>query len=174
MSDATLGKLSGRARHSVRAGPLLIHRRAEDCPPYHLSLAPCKEIATIRAWSCQSAKNCLMQFHNGWPRAVGSLSLSTACHGAKTSYAVHTQVRLCSLLCNSTTSDSSGIVDYVCLCLIICMPLSRSRANRECKSPSRTGRSSSLENVAWIGNAISLITGCAIIMNWKRKPATSS
>ena len=35
MSDATLGKLSGRARHSVRAGPLLIHRRAEDCPPYH-------------------------------------------------------------------------------------------------------------------------------------------
>src|SRR5207237_832151 len=90
---ATLGKLSGRARHSVRAGPLLIHRRAEDCPPYHLSLAPCKEIATIRAWSCQSAKNCLMQFHNGWPRAVGSLSLSTACHGATTGYIFMNPVR---------------------------------------------------------------------------------
>ena len=39
--------------------------------------------------------------------------------------------------------------------------------------PSRTGKSSLPENIAWIGNAISSITACVTITNSKRKPATS-
>jgi hypothetical protein len=48
-----------------------------------------------------------------------------------------------------------------------------SGANREWKGLSRTGKSSPPESMAWIGNAISSTTGCAINTNCKRKPATS-
>jgi hypothetical protein len=49
----------------------------------------------------------------------------------------------------------------------------RSRASREWKRSSGTGRSSSLESMAWIGNEIFSITACATITNCKRRPATS-
>ena len=36
-------------------------------------------VITLRAWICPSAKNCLTQFHNGWPKAVGFSSRLTVC-----------------------------------------------------------------------------------------------
>jgi hypothetical protein len=47
------------------------------------------------------------------------------------------------------------------------------RAHRACKRPSRTEKSSSLENMACFGSAIFSITACATITNSKRKPVTS-
>ena len=39
----------------------------------------------------------------------------------------------------------------------------------ECKRLSGIGRSSSRENMAWIGNAIFSITACATVANWRRR-----
>jgi hypothetical protein len=88
-------------------------------------------------------------------------------------------------LCRADTGDAvlaamkfnhERFIWHCRLCLL--MPdhvhaIMRSRVNQEWQRPSRIGRSSSLENMAWIGNAISSTTGCAIITNSKRKPATS-
>ena len=61
----------GRARHSVRAGTWIRSGVQRTARPTFPRLHDAWRVITLHAWVCPSEKNCLTQFHNGWPMAVG-------------------------------------------------------------------------------------------------------
>jgi hypothetical protein len=61
----------GRARHSVRAGTWIRSGVQRTAHPTFPRLHDAWLVITLHAWVCPSAKNCLTQFHNRWPMAVG-------------------------------------------------------------------------------------------------------
>ena len=167
----------GGARHSVRAElRALTIRTSHSARGAQRTARP----TFFRDWRCKCVP---LRSAHGFACPQKAASRHSAVGGGGKLVLYHHQLRAAgqNQLCRAETGDvvlaamkfnHERFVWHCGLCLLMPDHLHAIIAfprEPECKRLSGIGRSSSRENMAWIGSAIFSITACATVANWRRR-----